>query len=105
MFFFCLMNRRPPRFTRTDPLFPSPTLFRSSRPDAEVAYVMTDGGALPLWFSRTVATLRDQRWLAGSVTVGQAYGGDLETVTLHTGLLAAHRVLQDRKSTRLNSSH
>ncbi|HEU0041149.1 MAG TPA: DUF3866 family protein [Jiangellaceae bacterium] len=67
---------------------------RTSRPDAEVAYVMTDGGALPLWFSRTVAALRDRRWLAGSVTVGQAYGGDLETVTLHTGLLAAHRVLR-----------
>ena len=56
-----------------------------------VAYVMTDGGALPLWFSRTVAGLRDR--LVGTVTVGQAYGGDLECVTLHSGLLAAVRVL------------
>src|SRR3546814_1122395 len=27
--FFCLMRRRPPRSTRTDPLFPYTTLFRS----------------------------------------------------------------------------
>jgi hypothetical protein len=60
---------------------------------ARVAYVMTDGGALPAWFSRTCATLRETGWLAGTVTVGQAFGGDLETVTLHTGLLAARHVL------------
>ena len=50
-------------------------------PDARVAYVMTDGGALPAWFSRTVAGLRAAGWLAASVTVGQAFGGDLEAVT------------------------
>jgi hypothetical protein len=65
---------------------------RAERPDARVVYVMTDGGALALWFSRTVGTLRERGWLAGTVTVGQAYGGDLETVTLHTGLLAARLV-------------
>src|SRR3546814_9122732 len=30
MCFFFLMKRPPPRFTRTDTLFPNPTLFRSS---------------------------------------------------------------------------
>ncbi len=58
-----------------------------------VAYVMTDGGALPAWFSRTCATLREAGWLAGTITVGQAFGGDLEAVTLHSGLLAARHVL------------
>jgi Protein of unknown function (DUF3866) len=57
------------------------------------AYVMLDGGALPAWFSRAVAGLRDAGWLAGTVTVGQAFGGDLEAVTVHTGLLAARHVL------------
>ncbi|RBY90146.1 DUF3866 domain-containing protein [Blastococcus sp. TBT05-19] len=60
-------------------------------PDLKVAYVMTDGGALPAAFSRTVTALKSS--LAGVVTVGQAYGGDLEAVTLHTGLLAAKHVL------------
>ena len=58
-----------------------------------VAYVMTDGGALPAWFSRTCAILREAGWLAGTITVGQAFGGDLEAVTLHSGLLAARHVL------------
>lgn len=67
---------------------------RAERPGLRVAYVMTDGGALPAWFSRTVAGLRDAGWLAGCVTVGQAFGGDLEAVTVHTGLLAARQVLR-----------
>lgn len=58
-----------------------------------VAYVMTDGGALPLAFSRSVATLRDAGWLAATITCGQAYGGDLEAVTVHTALLAARHVV------------
>ncbi|MFD7307854.1 DUF3866 family protein [Promicromonospora sp. NPDC059942] len=60
--------------------------------DLRVAYVMTDGGALPAAFSRTVAALRETDWLTTCVTVGQAYGGDLEAVTVHTGLLAARHV-------------
>ena len=58
-----------------------------------VAYVMTDGGALPLPFSRNVAQLRAAGLLTATVTVGQAFGGDLEAVTLHTGLLAAKHVV------------
>jgi hypothetical protein len=67
---------------------------RAARPGLVVAYVMTDGGALPIAFSRTVASLRAARWLHGSITVGQAYGGDAEAVTLHSGLLAARHVLR-----------
>src|SRR6202034_784383 len=50
---------------------------------ARVVYVMLDGGALPAWFSRTAAALREAGWLAATVTVGQAFGGDLEAVTVH----------------------
>ena len=66
---------------------------RDAVPDVRAAYVMTDGGSLPAWFSRAVWGLRSAGWLAGCVTVGQAFGGDLEAVTLHTGLLAARVVL------------
>lgn len=66
---------------------------RARRPEARVGYLMTDGGALPLWFSRAVAGLREAGWLAASVTVGQAFGGDVEAVSLHSGLLAARLVL------------
>lgn len=64
------------------------------RPAARVAYVMTDGGALPAAFSRTVSGLREADLLAGCVTVGQAFGGDLDAVTVHSGLLAARLVLE-----------
>jgi len=57
------------------------------------AYVMLDGGALPAWFSRAAAGLREAGWLAGTISTGQSFGGDLETVTVHTGLLAARHVL------------
>ncbi|MDP9795698.1 hypothetical protein J2S43_004210 [Catenuloplanes nepalensis] len=56
-----------------------------------VAYLMTDGGALPAWFSRTLSALKPH--LAGTVTAGQAFGGDLEATTVHSGLLAARHVL------------
>jgi Protein of unknown function (DUF3866) len=65
----------------------------NDRPGTRVVYVMSDQGALPLAFSRSVAELRASGLLAGTVTVGQAFGGDLEAVTLHSGLLAARLAL------------
>jgi hypothetical protein len=66
---------------------------RQADPQVRAVYVMTDGGALPIAFSRTVAGLSRSGWLAGTITVGQAFGGDLEAVNVHTGLLAATHVL------------
>jgi hypothetical protein len=63
------------------------------RPGTRVVYVMSDQGALPLAFSRSVAELRASGLLTATVTVGQAFGGDLEAVTLHSGLLAARLAL------------
>jgi len=73
--------------------------YRAERPVAadsappKVTYVMLDGGALPAWFSRTAAALKELGWLTGTVTAGQSFGGDVEAVTLHSGLLAARLVL------------
>ncbi|MEU4364882.1 DUF3866 family protein [Promicromonospora sp. NPDC023987] len=64
----------------------------TSAASLKIAYIMTDGGALPAAFSRTIAALRDAEWLTTCITVGQAFGGDLEAVTVHTGLLAARHV-------------
>jgi hypothetical protein len=66
---------------------------RQGAPAVRAVYLMTDGGALPIAFSRTVAGLSRAGWLAGSITVGQSFGGDLEAVNVHTGLLAAAHVL------------
>ena len=58
-----------------------------------VAYIMTDGGALPLAYSRVVAALSQAGWLTGTITAGQAWGGDIEAVSVHNALLAACHVL------------
>ncbi len=58
-----------------------------------VAYVMSDGGALPLAFSRLAADLRATGLVAGTITAGQAFGGDLEAISLYSALAAARAVL------------
>jgi hypothetical protein len=73
-------------------LFQSPGTGGADAP--RVAYVMTDGGALPAWFSRTVAGLAEAGWLAATITTGQAFGGDLEAATVHSGLLAARHAVR-----------
>jgi hypothetical protein len=67
---------------------------KAVREELRVAYVMTDGGALPLAMSEAVRSLRQMGLLCGTITVGHAYGGDLEAVNLYSGLLAAQVVLQ-----------
>jgi hypothetical protein len=57
-----------------------------------VAYVMTDGAALPAPLSRQVAAVRRHGLLEAVITTGQAFGGDLEAVNTFTGLLAARHV-------------
>lgn len=61
-------------------------------PGTRVAYVMTDGGALPLVLSEMVHELRSKGLLATTVTCGHAFGGDLEAVTPAAGMLLAHHV-------------
>lgn len=62
-------------------------------PALRVAYVMTDGGALPLPLSRAVQSLKDKGFICGTVTAGHAFGGDYEAVNLYSGILAAKEVL------------
>src|SRR3546814_4567648 len=114
------MIRRPPRSKRTDTLFPYTTLFRSHAPGSERRGC------------RIVADRRVEQKLMGRAadqggrgiaqrTAGRYEGeaslavglpgevvGDLDQVLValarfHQG--SAQAALQDRKSTRLNSSH
>jgi hypothetical protein len=57
-----------------------------------VVYVMSDGASLPLPVSRLAARLRSEHVLAGTITAGQAFGGDLEAVTVASALVAARAV-------------
>ena len=58
-----------------------------------VVYVMTDAAAIPGGFSHLVPRLRSAGILHGWITAGQAFGGELEAITVWSALLAAVEVL------------
>lgn len=60
--------------------------------DARIAYVMTDGAALPLAVSQLVSQLCDRGVLDATITAGQAFGGDMEAVSVPSALLLARHV-------------
>ena len=59
---------------------------------ARVAYVMTDGAALPIAISHLVWELKQKALIDVTITSGQAFGGDIEAVNLYTALIAAAQV-------------
>ena len=59
-----------------------------------VAYIMTDGAALPLALSQLAAQLRERDWIAATLTAGQAFGGDYECVNIYSALAAACAVVR-----------
>jgi hypothetical protein len=69
---------------------------KRERPNVRIAYVMTDGAALPLALSDLVAALRDRALLDATITCGHAFGGDYETVSVYSALaVACHLVGAD----------
>ena len=64
---------------------------RHLQPSARLAYVMTDGAALPLALSDLHHALRERGLLDVAITAGNAFGGDLEAVAVPSALaLACH---------------
>src|SRR3546814_18385674 len=104
------MLRRPPRSTRTDTLFPYTTLFRSGPldwPDAtlvsgdagDVVAQLKEESEVPL---RSHGSLSMNRALMAAGLVDRVQVTLFPVITGQTGL---DPIFQDRKSTRLNSSH
>jgi hypothetical protein len=69
------------------------TVARALAPELRIAYVMTDGAALPLAFSDLVATMRARGVLDHTLTAGGAFGGEVEAVTVPSALLWARHHL------------
>ena len=65
-------------------------------PGVQVAYVMTDGAALPLALSDLVAAMVGAGLVATTITAGHSFGGDLEAVSVPSALtLARHAAAAD----------
>jgi uncharacterized protein DUF3866 len=73
-------------------LTPVAVAARAARPGIRIAYVMTDGAALMMPFSKTVPRLRAAGLLDTTITAGQATGGDIEAISLYGALAAAKAV-------------
>src|SRR3546814_8740771 len=85
------MIRRPPRSTRTDTLFPYTTLFRSE------IFRLAAGERLPI-------LLHPAAGIADLSPAFDDYGLSSGMHAMVSHALVAARMIQDRKSTRLNSS-
>ncbi|WP_313756464.1 DUF3866 family protein [Tissierella sp.] len=75
-------------------LAPISAMIKYINKDIKINYIMTDGGALPLYFSNTVAELKNKKILDNTITIGHAFGGDLECINIYTGLIAAKEILK-----------
>lgn len=67
-------------------------VLKSRHPGIRIAYLMTDGAALPLAHSDLVAALQDRGLVDVTLTCGHAFGGNLECVNVFSGLTAARFV-------------
>src|SRR3546814_20719234 len=102
-YFFLLMRRRPPRSTRTDTLFPYTTLFRSiakQRQQSDLPDADTILGLDPPRHT-VLRALVNRAFTPRRVQEQRPHIEDLARTLLH----AAGDEFEDRKSTRLNSSH
>src|SRR3546814_13496353 len=102
VFFFFLKIRRPPRSTRTDTLFPYTTLFRSNWLSA----LTRNGHGME---SVTALSPQDKATEALLMGLRLEEGVDLARISSLSGVatdaLVDSAAVEDRKSTRLNSSH
>jgi hypothetical protein len=65
---------------------------RAAHPDARIAYVMTDGAALPIAISDLVHAVTEVGLVDVTLTAGHAFGGDLEAVSVPSALALARHV-------------
>lgn len=68
-------------------------MIRHLRPSTRVAYVMTDGAALPLALSDLVATLVERGDLVATITAGHAFGGTHEAVSVPSAMAMARHLV------------
>lgn len=62
----------------------------ATSPSAKIGYVMTDWASLPIALSDVVDELLSREMLDLTITTGHAFGGQLEAISVASGLLAAH---------------
>src|SRR3546814_3634242 len=108
------MIRRPPRSTRTDTLFPYTTLFRSAAEHCErlcdiLVRINAEGGEIIVLVLHLLVLKEHAVFALGHADGVEQMAVGCDMHRLHVGEGGQHHLdlgrLEDRKSTRLNSSH
>src|SRR3546814_2393519 len=105
------MIRRPPRSTLTDPLFPYPTLFRSHARDRRPSAKIFVGELVDHRVAETafmvIDMMREAQPVGDRARVANILSGaaGADALRLRAMIIELERHAEDRKSTRLNSSH
>ena len=73
-------------------LAPCSIYLKSVRPAIKICYIMTDGGALPIYVSDIVRQLKSEGMIDKTITYGNAFGGDYECLNIYTALIAAKEI-------------
>ena len=66
--------------------------FKRLCPDKKLVYIMSDGAALPMAFSKNVDNLKKMGLIDNTITYGNAFGGDYECINIYTSLITAKEI-------------
>lgn len=70
-------------------LAPLAITLKKVNPQIKIAYIMTDGGALPFQFSHLARFLKERKFIDYAITCGNSFGGDYEAVNVASALVAS----------------
>ncbi|MFP4015751.1 MAG: DUF3866 family protein [Halanaerobiales bacterium] len=68
--------------------------YKSKFPEKKAVYIMSEGGCLALDFSNSVRQLLSQGFLDKTISYGNSFGGDFETVNIFTALATASKIVK-----------
>jgi hypothetical protein len=74
-------------------LAPLVITLKKINPELKIAYIMTDGGALPFQFSHLARLLKEEGFIDYVITCGNSFGGDYEAVNVASALVASQTAL------------
>ncbi len=72
---------------------PLAAAFTQEAPGRRLVFVMNDSASLPYAFGRLAGELRRAGLLAATISAGQAFGAEVEAITVHSALLIARHLL------------
>lgn len=75
-------------------LAPCSVFIKRQMPKVKLCYIMTDGGALPIYFSETVRQLKNEGIIDAAITYGNSFGGDFECINIYTALITAKEIIK-----------